>query len=435
MNGTTCSGGAQGASTCIPAGSQCSWYSFVATASEMYVQIDYTSSGGCFFSSNVYSSTSACGGLAQIACQSGTPLDDFYSFTTLVPGNTYYVQVCYAPGGPCGGAGTSGYADYCISVGEPDPPCAVCSAPCGTASGYTAVPSAATVVADCNTSLFSPALAAGSTNTYCYSFQATATFVDFNVIITSNCSGGNVTGFSWSLYDAACGSAIQTGTLASLTFTGLTVGSNYVFCYTFTVPAGCTHSQHCPYFVGATVLPVTLVDFTAHYNGRYVELNWMTVSELNSDYFVVERSADGLDFVPVNTIDAAGNSNVNLSYEINDFEPVNGVTYYRIKQVDSNGEFVYTEVRSVQIENKYDQLTLFPNPANDKITVTFYASEKEDFSLQLVDATGRLVYVNSITSNAGMNAVDLDLTLINRGVYFVSITNKNETLQSKFIKE
>lgn len=433
--GTTCSGGAQGASTCITAGSQCSWYSFVATAAEMYVQIDYTSSGGCFFSSNVYSSTGPCAGLTQLNCQSGTPLDDFYSFTTLVPGNTYYVQVCYAPGGPCGGSGTSGYADYCINVGEPDPPCAVCSTPCGTASGYTAVPATQTVVDDCQTSPFSPALAAGSTNTFCYSFQATSTFVDFNVIITSNCGAGNVSAFSWSLYNSTCGAAIQTGTLASLTFTGLTVGNNYVFCYTFTVPSGCTHSQHCPYFVGATVLPVAFLNFDVDYNGRYVSIDWTTLSELDNDYFVLERSADGINYEALQIIDGAGNSNESLVYETSDFRPLTGLSYYRLKQVDANGEFLYSEVRSVLVENKPELLSVFPNPAAELITVSFYASQKEDFTLELIDATGRIVYSNSITAEKGINSTDLDLSRFNQGVYFVSLTNKSEVLQTKFIKE
>lgn len=433
--GTTCSGGVQGASTCLFAGSQCSWYSFVATAASMVVSIDVGTTGGCHISSNVYSSTGACGGLTQLSCQAGAPLDDVYTFTTLVPGNTYYIQVCYSPGGPCGSAGSSGYADYCISVDEPDPLCNTCAVPCGTASGYAAPPTTATVVADCNTSPFVPELAASSNNTFCYSFQATATSVDFNVIITSNCGGGNVTGFSWSLYNASCGGAIQTGTLASLTFTGLTVGNDYVFCYTFTVPATCTHTQHCPYFVGATVLPVSLIDFAADFNGRTVDINWTTVSEMNNDYFTLERSVDGTNYEPVVIVDGAGNSNETIRYHAEDIRAANGLSYYRLKQTDFDGGFVFSDPVSVWVDELPDLLTIFPNPAEDWITVSFHAVLKEDFVLDLVDATGRIVDSYSIQAEEGINTFDLDLSLFNQGVYFITLTNKSEVLQTKFVKD
>ena len=136
VNGTTCGGAAETASTCLYAGSECSWYEFTATATNMYVQIEVTSTSGCHISSNVYEATAPCVG-TEISCLSGAPLDDVHSLTGLTVGTTYYVQICYSPGGPCG---RNGSAEYCISVGEPDPPCDLCSTPCGTAQGFTSAP-------------------------------------------------------------------------------------------------------------------------------------------------------------------------------------------------------------------------------------------------------------------------------------------------------
>lgn len=133
--------------------------------------------------------------------------------------------------------------------------CPSCENPCGDALGYATPPTVQQVVDDCDNDDFIPPLASNSLNTFCNSFTATATSVDFNVIITSDCGAGNVTNFSWQLYDITCGAPIQTGSLASLTFSPVTPGNSYVFCYTFNVPFGCTHSLHCPYFVGATVDP------------------------------------------------------------------------------------------------------------------------------------------------------------------------------------
>lgn len=133
--------------------------------------------------------------------------------------------------------------------------CPTCDNPCGDAQGFATPPTVDEVVAGCESAPFVPELFSGSLNTFCYSFSATAPSVDFQVIITSDCGAGNVTNFSWTLYNAACGAPIQSGTLASLTFSPLTIGNNYVFCYTFNVPFGCSHEIHCPYFVGASVDP------------------------------------------------------------------------------------------------------------------------------------------------------------------------------------
>jgi len=133
--------------------------------------------------------------------------------------------------------------------------CPTCEDPCGDALGYSTTPTIPQVVADCGSAPFAPPLPSGSLHTFCNSFTATATSVDFNVIITSNCGAGNVTNFNWALYNITCGAPIQTGNLTSLTFSPVVPGNSYTFCYTFNVPFGCTHEIHCPYFVGATVDP------------------------------------------------------------------------------------------------------------------------------------------------------------------------------------
>ena len=210
INGTTCQGSAELSSSCLFSGSECSWYSFVPTASDMFVSIIITTFSGCHISSNVYESTGPCAGLVEISCLSGTPLDDLHALTGLSIGSTYYIQVCYPPGGPCGNGGS---AEYCINVGIPDPPCNLCTIPCGTASGYSSNPTVQQVVDDCVTAPFVPELQPSSTHTFCYNLQATDVSVDFNVIITSDCGAGNVVNMTWELYDITCGSAIQTGTL------------------------------------------------------------------------------------------------------------------------------------------------------------------------------------------------------------------------------
>lgn len=313
----------------------------------------------------------------------------------------------------------------------------VCATPCGTASGYATAPTTATVVADCQTSPFAPELQPSSANTFCYSFQATATSVDFNVIITSNCGGGNVTGFSWSLYNATCGGAIQTGTLSSLTFSGLTVGNDYVFCYTFTVPSTCTHSQHCPFFVGATVLPIKLLNFNANYikeSGNIV-LDWATISEINNDYFTIEKSIDGENFEVVGIVDGAGNSSELKSYNSLDEKPYIGTSYYRLKQTDFDGKFEYSDIVPVKIDDNISNATIYPNPITNNGVLEFNANSTDVIVVTIYDVSGRIILNNQHFTNKGINKIQLETSNLTNGMYFISLKNGNNKTNLKFIKE
>lgn len=433
VTGTTCGGGpSDPAGSCLASGAECSWYSFTASANDMFVEIDVTYTDGCHIRSSVYSGS--CGSLTEISCESGAPLDDMHSLSGLTIGNTYYIQVCYSPGGPCG---KDGFADYCIRTGEPDPPCAVCSSPCGTASGYATSPTTQQVVDDCQTSPFSPELQPSSTHTFCYSFTATATSVDFNVIITSDCGSGNVSGFSWDLYNyPSCGGAIQSGTLSSLTFSGLTIGNDYVFCYTFTVPSTCTHSQHCPYFVGAEPLPISLVSFDAEaLEDKSVNLKWITESEINNDFFTIERSKDGESFEVVDILEGAGNSSEMRRYNMEDENPYTGTSYYRLKQTDYDGKYSYSDIQSVEINKSFGNITVFPNPVKRNGTLSFDSGTPGKVQIEVYDLSGRLVLEDTYSTKKGMNSLELNTESLKDGMYFLLLDNEVEKTTVKFIKE
>lgn len=436
INSTTCGGSAELTPSCLFAGSECSWYSFTATATDMIVTVDVTTTDGCNISSNVLSRTGPCAGLTQISCLAAAPLDDVHILSGLIIGDVYYIQVCYPLGGPCGG---SGKATFCIRVSLPDPICNTCAAPCGTAQGFAAPPTAATVVAGCTTSQFAPPLASNSVNTFCYDFRATATSVDFNVIITSNCGAGNVSAFSWSLYNSTCGAPIQTGTLASLTFTPVVVGNDYTFCYTFTVPnpppSGCTHSQHCPYFVGATVLPVTLSKFDANYESGKVNINWTTETEINNDYFTVERSIDGVIFETISIVKGAGNSSNRIDYSSHDISPIKGISYYRLKQTDYDGEYKYSIPVSITIKNTFDDVTVFPNPVTGNGFIEFYSIQEIAQTISIYDIAGRAVFEKLYDVKKGQNKLVLETTNLTKGMYFIQLADGADGVNIKFIKE
>jgi len=430
VTGTTCGGGAQAGSTCLFAGSECSWYSFTATATDMFVNISVTATGGCHISSNVYESTGPCAG-NEISCQAGTPLDDLHSLTGLTVGNIYDVQVCYAPGGPCGNGGE---ATYCISVGEPDPPCDVCATPCGTATGYPTAPAVQTVVDDCQTSPFVPELQASSTNTFCYDFRATATSVDFNVIITSNCGAGNVTNLSWELYNSpSCGTPVMTGTLASLTFSPVIVGNDYVFCYTFDVPSTCTHSQHCPYFIGATVLlSIDLMNFEAISFEDHVKLNWETARlPTETAEFVVERSSNAIDFDEIGPITADPQE---INYSFKDERPLPNISYYRLKTIKMDGEISYSDVVSVTRDNFIPKAGLyihnvFPQPARGSLTLDFESGISENIEITLINNLGQSILRKQFpVKSQTYQSLNVDVSSLSPGIYTLLLIDTESKL-------
>jgi hypothetical protein len=401
----------------------------------MYVNIDLTATSGCHISSNVYRATGPCTGLTQLSCLAGAPLDDMHPLTGLTVGGLYYIQVCYSPGGPCG---NNGSAQYCVNVGIPDPPCATCSTPCGDAYGYTSAPTVAQVVANCISTPFHPPLQPGTPQTFCNTFTATNTNVSFNVVITSDCGTGNVTNFSWALYNfPSCGGTIQTGTLASLNFTGLTVGNSYVFCYTFTVPAGCTHTQHCPYFVGATVpLPVTWLEFTVEGTEQgWADLHWTTGSEINSDHYTVERSRDGEQFVDLGDVAAIGLSSTPTSYAFLDKEPHPGINYYRIRQTDMDGSTSFTPVKSVVIAIGLGDALVIPNPTSGDANLSFTSYSEDKVDIAIHDAFGRVVHEQMAQGHTGYNSQLIRTSELAQGVYSITLGNIDRQLTVRFIRE
>jgi hypothetical protein len=122
-----------------------------------------------------------------------------------------------------------------------------------------------------------------------------------------------------------------------------------------------------------TVTPVTLSAFSIKASASAVNISWETLSELNSQQFVVERSVNGTDFSAIGTISAKGNSSKTVYYQFRDVSPVTGLTYYRLKQVDQDGKFEYSEIRAVNFSlnglDKPTSIMIYPNPATDKVVI------------------------------------------------------------------
>lgn len=176
----------------------------------------------------------------------------------------------------------------------------------------------------------------------------------------------------------------------------------------------------------ASPLPITMVDFTATCEGNGdVRLNWSTASEQNSSYFKVERSRDFKSWNYVATIAAAGNSTTYQTYESTDLNALGGTSYYRLVQVDFNGETTVFGPVSVSCgSGQNSSLSVYPNPTKGDFVIELVSDKNyENATIQLLDVTGKLMLDRLVNIDAGKNQIYNEQFNLQVGTYIVRIVN------------
>jgi hypothetical protein len=174
-------------------------------------------------------------------------------------------------------------------------------------------------------------------------------------------------------------------------------------------------------------LPVELVNFAANCNeNSQVDLKWSTASEQNSEKFIIERSRDLAQWEFVSSINAAGNSNYNIEYSTLDTDPFGGISYYRMVQVDNNGdEKIYGPISVACSENE-NSMIVFPNPTKGNFTVEISSSENiSNAQIQITDLTGKVINertTNILEGKSQFTFEGLDLQL---GTYIINLNTGN----------
>jgi hypothetical protein len=169
-------------------------------------------------------------------------------------------------------------------------------------------------------------------------------------------------------------------------------------------------------------LPVNLLRFNALCKNNQVELTWATLSETNNDYFDVERSSDAITYTKVARVNGKGNTTDAQHYKLYDEEPLSGISYYRLRQVDYNGSTKLLTPAVANCEIKTD-ISISPNPSKGIFEISGLGIHQE---VEITDALGKTVY----RSLSESNTMNVDLHDINEGVYFVKIKNKTGILKA-----
>jgi hypothetical protein len=185
---------------------------------------------------------------------------------------------------------------------------------------------------------------------------------------------------------------------------------------------------------GWNPLPIELLNFSATAFSNYVKLDWSTASETNNAFFTIEKSIDGMNFNALEQIQGAGNSNSELTYSTNDNSPYEGLSYYRLKQTDFNGDFTYSDVRSVYFKkDNSSTFEIFPNPLTDEILQLVLLDEKINAGqIFVTDATGKQIYSSFISENASKQTINFTQKL-KAGIYIVTVQTGQKAMCKRLI--
>lgn len=180
-------------------------------------------------------------------------------------------------------------------------------------------------------------------------------------------------------------------------------------------------------------LPVKLLDFTAKKMGKSILLNWRTANEVNNSHFLVERRLANGSFAEFKKILAKTDGQLGgNTYQLTDFNPLQGTNYYKLTQFDLNGDAEELGIRSITMMTAEDEVMVYPNPAVHSVLLSF--KQGKYTRVQLNDLNGKTVYSGDIDRSQTEKAIDV--SNMAKGVYFFILKGtgeKNETL--KLIKK
>ncbi len=203
------------------------------------------------------------------------------------------------------------------------------------------------------------------------------------------------------------------------------------FQFDFVVPSGGNSTPNRGFYftlgstnINTTPLAVEIQNFNAIKNGNQVDLTWETKSERNTERFEVERTQNGYNWEVVLTQPSAGTSNQQLNYFDYDLNPYWGESYYRLKMINTDGSYSYSDIRKVTFNQNEDNIVVYPNPVTNNLFVQL--QEIGTFEVTITDVSGKVVLQNTITTNSKNTIQTLDMSNLNNGVYFTTIKQNNE---------
>lgn len=186
-----------------------------------------------------------------------------------------------------------------------------------------------------------------------------------------------------------------------------------------------------------TGLSIELINFSATATNNYVTLDWETASETDNHFFTIEKTTDLVNFETVAEVQGAENSNSPTKYSTIDFKPYQGTSYYRLKQTDYDGQFVYSDYIVVAYSSTSNfNLNVFPNPGTkESINYSLTGSKGQKITVTLNDITGREVFSSTILLEDAREVIfQLDPSgKLLSGVYAITATSEDKVVSKRVV--
>ena len=181
-------------------------------------------------------------------------------------------------------------------------------------------------------------------------------------------------------------------------------------------------------------LPVTYFSFLAQRNGASNNISWSTSQEFNTNYFSVERSADGINFREVGKIKAAGNSHINRQYQYTDVSFEKGINYYRLRIVDNDNFSKYSEIKTVNNAGAVN-FDIYPNPVLNSMQINIASEKTGNGKIIITNVSGQTIYTDKVQVSQGMNSISINVNKFPSGAYVLKVQLNGDNYVKKFNKE
>ena len=177
-------------------------------------------------------------------------------------------------------------------------------------------------------------------------------------------------------------------------------------------------------------LPIELISFTGECNNQKVVLKWSTATEINNDYFTLERSVDAINWEITGSLQGSGNSSVILHYSFAVAQPNKELAYYRLKQTDFSGEFKYSQMITIdkcQNDLPGSDLVIYPNPSTGFINLIYNGYKTQLVSIRIYNGMGEKIYDSAVYQSR------IDMTNMSDGIYFIDFTSDSKSTIKKIV--
>lgn len=186
------------------------------------------------------------------------------------------------------------------------------------------------------------------------------------------------------------------------------------------------------YITDLVALPIQLTDFKAVSQGNSVKLNWATATEINNSHFELMRSSDGKDFKSIATVKGGGNTQTEQLYTHTDQNPLNGTSYYQLRQVDFDGASSLSKIVVVKSLNVKNELNIVAKPSQQVIELAFFADKAGVANVKILDLSGKKVLEKNVNVNQGNQTVKLPFSLP-KGLYIGNLQKDGILSNQKFV--